>query len=225
MKKLLLVLSAVLVLVHVIVAPRAATVAEKMTEVKGGSLAFNDARLPDSVLLWFFNDAQTMIATVGRTNEAETTFVLADTALAYVLPSDFYVLEAVIINPDPRAEGTTPAYPSALQVVPRRELGKGVVMSPKRPSQVSKWKDSLIFDRASESGLDTVTVDYFAYPVQLATVTDTIDLPEAYLPLLKDYVMVKCYDRIELTGPARTETEARIKLLEQTLLGRPADEK
>jgi hypothetical protein len=226
-KRLMPGLLAILILVHVAIphVTEAATVAQEIKEVFGCSVALDSARFPDSVMIPFVNDAQTSIATMGRTKERQTTFVLTTGQFAYPLPSDFYVVEAVIINRDWAGKDEPDNHAFALQIVPRRELGKSGMPPAMRPSQVSKWNDSLVFDKDTKNDLDTITVDYFARPVILDAVTDTIDLPDVYLPLLKDYVLAKCYDRIQLQGPPRTDTEARIKMQEQTLLGRPADEK
>jgi hypothetical protein len=193
--------------------------------VRNRGVYFDKTRFPDSVLFGFANTSQRLIGTIGRTKQASVSYALTAT-YSYVLPSDFYLFHAAILNADPELEpGTEGNQPTRLDYVPIEQYGTIFNYASGRPEQVSVWGDSLILNAYPQTDYDSVTVRYFATPAAVAAAGDTLDLPDAHLPLLEDAIVFLMVDRI--TFPGRSDRDSALRLtgfLEERLMGRPADE-
>lgn len=197
-----------------------------VASVRLRSVVFDTTRFSArTVILPLINDAQRFINTIARPNEAESVYALTE-ALRYKLPANYLFHSAAILNPDPEKPVKADNRRIALQYIPSERWGKEMATWYSRPQQ---WKifgdDSLEFNVGSTETEDTVCFEYFRKDVPLDTLTDTIDLPDRYIPLLVDYVVAYCMDRILLQSPSRADTEERLRFFEQQLLGRPPDEK
>jgi hypothetical protein len=185
---------------------------------------FDADRFPDSVLLDFINDAQTLIATISKTKQAETTYVCG-AGYKYPLPSDYYLFWGAILNANPNpVTGEPTPVPYYLDYVPPEKYGSVAFQGDDRPSSYTVWGDSLLLNRPSYSETDTITFYYLAEPTVLTEDSSVIDLPSAFIPLLKDAVEYMCINRI--TYPGRSEREAVLQLtgyLNEAILGRPKD--
>lgn len=178
-------------------------------------------RFPDDVLVDFINVRQITLATLGRTKEKSFMYDLAIGVRADELPADFFLIEAVERNPDPgQTVGGTNVH-KIIDYVPRRELGRVYDADLERPAAYSIWSDSLYLNRASDTGFDTLVLFYLAYPTTLADENATIDLPVKFLPLLEDYIIRMCYDRVNVSLPDTLNNS--ILFLENQLFGRPRD--
>ncbi len=196
---------------------------QMMDRVRERSLWIDGQRFTTSVLLDFINTRQRMIATIGKTKEKDSVIVPAVGVRKIVLPPDFYLVAAVELNPNPQ-EGIGEATNiwTVLEYVPREQLGRFFTTGDERPSAYSIWGDSLILNRETTTGLDTLIMMYFAFPVVLSDSTDTIDLPDEWLPLLEDYLIKMCFTRVNLIVP--DTLDRNIQYLENILIGRPRDE-
>lgn len=193
--------------------------------VRDRGIYLDSIRFPKTLIQRFVNDGQLVIATLGRTNPAESTYALEDNILQYALPDQFMLPSAAILNPDPTQPVNYQNYAKALQYVAPEAWGKTPPAAFNRPYQWTMWNDSIKFSSARSEVDDTVSFEYFRYPVALDTITDTIDIPERYIPLLKEYVINYCLSRILMIGPEKDRNEAAIKYYEMQLLGRPEDAK
>ncbi|MEW6014161.1 MAG: hypothetical protein AB1690_02440 [Candidatus Zixiibacteriota bacterium] len=202
-----------------------ATLADIYRSVRGRSLYFDSRRITDSLIRQFTNEEAENIAILGSALERETTIVLTGAAYEYTLPSDFYLGEAVILNPNPAPGSNETPRPSALKYSPLRDYGRNPAFESGRPTQWSVFNDKIRFDRVSQTELDTATLFYFAHHEILTDTTDTLDLPQQFEPLLIDRVVLKCYSRINFSPPDKEELLQNILFIEQKLLGRPVDER
>lgn len=204
---------------------QAATVNDVIASLRQRGVYFDTVRFSPTVVLGITNDVQSMVNSLARPNQAETTYVLTD-ALKYRLPGRYMLPSAAILNPNPTDPVSYKNTATALKWIPPDEWGKDAGVEASRAQNWTIWKDSLKLNvGVSETAADTVTFEYFRLPVTLDSVIDTVDLPERFLPLLKEYVVYYCMLRVAFTLPGREDTEARLKLFESQLLGRPADEK
>jgi hypothetical protein len=200
-----------------------ATVADVSESIHNRGVYFDSVRFPDSVLRDFTNDAQTLIATIGKTKQAETTIVCG-AGYSYPLPGDYFLHWAAILNADPAKEYDASNPPHYLDYIPPEKYGHVAFIGSDRPASFTVWGDSLLLNIPSYSENDTVSFKYLAEPTALTTDSSTIDLPDAFIPLLKDAVQFMCVDRI--TYPGRADAERVLQLtgfLNQAILGRPAD--
>jgi len=196
---------------------------ELMDKVRERSLWIDGQRFTTSVLLDFINTKQQMISTIGKTKEKDLVMVPGVGVRKILLPSDFYLVAAVELNPNPQIGIAEPTNLwTVLQYVPREQLGRFFTASDERPSAYSIWGDSLILNRETTTGLDTLVMMYFASAVALADSTEDIDLPDEYLPLLQDYLIKMCFTRVNLIVP--DTLDRNIRYLENILIGRPKDE-
>lgn len=191
--------------------------------VKQRRIDFDATRFPDTVLNDFYLSALRSVATVGRLIQKDSTYPVTDTTTKFRLPSDYFDKECLTLNRDPVNQAAT--VRKVLTWVPRREMGKVFTYQAGRPENWSSWADSLEINRPTQTYLDTLTLSYIAMPPSPASDTSTFPLKAAYVPLVVEYMIAYCMDRIQLTGPSRVETEARLQFFEARLLGRPADEK
>lgn len=201
----------------------AETVDDIQKSIRNRGVYFDATRFPDSVLRDFTNDAQTLIATIGKTKQAETTIVCGS-GYSYPLPADYFLFWALILNADPAQEYTASNPPHYLDYVPPERYGKVAFVGTDRPSAFTVWGDSLLLNIPSYRESDTVSFKYLALPLALTDDTSTVDLPGAYVPLLKDAVQFLCIDRI--TYPGRTNRESVLQLsqyLTEAILGRKGD--
>ena len=181
---------------------------------------FDEVRFDTLVLVDFINDAQALIAAIGRTNQAETTIVVSSPQ-TYALPSDFYQVQTVLLNADPAA--VADPRRTSLKYVPTEMFGRLFTVKTSRPTQYSIWADSLWVDVGSVTDEDTVFVFYFARPTELSDTSSTVDLPQQHIPLLKEIVRQMCLERIEYPAGAPEEKAfAIVKMIETALLGREA---
>lgn len=179
-------------------------------------------RFPNGVLLDFINTRQVTLGTLGKTKERDSIYALATGIRKHGLPGDFFLIEAVERNPDPQqASGGTNTH-KIIDFVPRRELGRRFVADENRPAAYSIWNDSLWLNRASDTGFDTLDLIFFAYPTPLADSSDDIDLPTKFLPLLEDYLIKMCFDRVNISIPDTLNRS--IQFLENQLFSRSRDE-
>lgn len=202
-----------------------ATLADIYRSVRGRSLYFDSRRITDSLIRQFTNEEAENIAVLGSALERETTIVLTDEDYEYALPSDFYLAEAVILNPNPAPGASEAPRPSALKFSPLRDYGRNPSLEVGRPTQWSIFNQKIRFDRVSQTELDTATLFYFAHHEILTDTSDTLDLPMQFEPLLIDRVVLKCYSRINFNPPDKDELLQNILFIEQKLLGRPVDER
>lgn len=177
-------------------------------------------RFDGDVLLSLTNDAQDLIATIGRTNQADTSIVMDVGEIKWSLPSDWFEVFAVHISPDQTVEG---ARVTRLKYVPADEWGKEFEDDISRASQYTIWGDTLIVEMASAVE-DTLTIRYFALPTSAADTSGTVDLPARYIPMLKEIVVQACIERI--TFPSRSPRDeglALTRLVQEALLNREVD--
>jgi hypothetical protein len=220
------ILTIILILVICIIIPpaQATSLGEILQSIYNRGLYFDADRFDTAVIRDFTNDAQTLIATIGNTNQAWQR-IIPGTSYAYALDSDFYSIHVVVLNADPLGSPVDPGnVPSRLEYVPFDQLGTTYSPEQTRPSKYAIWQDSIRLDRKSPTGIDTVSVYYFALPTPVTDTGDTIDIPDAYIPLLKEIVVQMCLERI--TFPERSPREealALTKLVQEALLGREAD--
>lgn len=186
---------------------------------------FDSVRFPPNLLLSFTNDAQLAIATIGRALAAETTYVLEDQVIKYRLPDRFLLASGAILNADPTQLLSFQNFARALQYVPPEAWGKTPPASFTRPYQWTIFADTIKFSSPKSEVDDSVVFEYFRYPDHLDTLTDTVDLPKKFIPLLKEYVVNFCFSRILLTGPDKDRSDEQLKYYETQLLGRPEDAK
>lgn len=214
MKRSLLI---VIVILLAVLTAGAETYGNFQTQVRGRRIDFDLNRLPDSIIMQITNDAAILVATVGKTNEQDSLYDFG-TDSVFALPSDLYLTEALtaIRTGDPNA---------VMTYVARKELGKNPTTTPDYPTQFSIWNDSLILNMAPPQTGMYGQLSYYRLPVAIDSTADTIDIPDIYLPLLKEMVITMCDDRIRLASERRTDTEARLRFYEQKLLGRPTDAK
>lgn len=222
-------LKILIVVLLILIAPsvRGLTMVQLESDVRGRSIAFDEKRIPDSVIRAFANDAQKLIAQLGKVIQKRTTIAVNNTAFEYGLPSDFYDVEVVVLQPaTPSVPGAVNKNGLSLQYVPMKEFGRGNAPDNDKPSMYSIWDDTLHLNRRSASSeFDTVRVFYYADPRFLTGDTSTIDLPVHAEELLKEYIVAMCFDRLEMEPPNRERTVALIAELETRLYGRPRDEK
>ena len=198
------------------------TGSELIQELRENNVAFDTARFPDSVLLGFINSQQRYIAVKAKTKWRDTTIVPTSAAYQFDLPSDFYHHNAVTLNEDPYRPPSSINAPAPLTYKRKSEMNTRYSPFSGRPTEYSVWSNDtahvLVLNRLVLTGIDTLTMSYFAYPSKLDSTEATIDLPEVYWPLLKDLVKSDMFDRITFTGPAREATLLRIEELEAELL-------
>lgn len=199
---------------------QAETGGEIIQGIYNRGIYFDEKRFTVDVLLDFINDAQEMIAIIGRTNEEHYSTVLgAGSRMA--MPAGFYQVEAVILNPDPN-DANARRYTSLIYV-PIKRLGR-VGSHDSRPAEFSVWKDSLWLDVGSPGSTDTIGILYFSHATALADSSDTVDLPDQHIPLLIDVVRQMCFDRLEVPEMSPEEKALNlVKMIETALLGRPTD--
>jgi hypothetical protein len=221
----LVVLTVFLALLPVSGDVRADSLGGVIASIQNRGRHFDTERFPDSVLKDFANDAQTLIATLGKTNQAESTYVLG-AGYKYPLPSDFCLVWGAILNGDPTpADGAPPENrPYFLNYVPPEKYGSMAFPGTDRPSTFTVWGDSLLFDVPSYTETDTVTLNYFALPTAMVADSSAVDLPAAFVPLLKDAVEYMCINRIVFPGRAdRQEAITLSNFITQAILGRKPD--
>jgi hypothetical protein len=202
------------------------TVAQLISSVRQRSVLIDQTRFPDTTVMNFTNDELIRLTVIGQTLQKETTYVVSSTNRSYRLPVKFYLPLAAILNGNPNGKPEEAVQRIRLQYVPLALTGAVfTVKSTGRPTQFSQWGDSLLLNATSETGSDTVWLDYFAYPKRLTATTDTVQIPDAFLPLLKDRVLLTCYGRMVATPPNQSQIEKEIIDLETKLLGRPTDDR
>lgn len=204
---------------------RADTLGVVITSIRNRGVYFDSERFPDTVLRDFANDAQMLIATIGKTKQSDTSIALVGTGFSYALPSDFYLAWAAIINANPDLDLDDNNRPYYLDYVPSEKYGWSAPTGEGRPTAFTVWSDSLFTDVVSASEIDTIALKYFALPTAMTGVGSDIDLPAAYIPLLKDAVQYMCVNRIVF--PGRTDKQETLQLagfLTQAILGRKQDE-
>lgn len=202
-----------------------ATGSDMVQDIRDASLSFDSKRIPSALLTRYINRLQVTIATTSHCLEAVDTIVPVADSLTYDLPSDFYQINSAILNPDP--------YPIrdpdeqrhvVLDYVPPEEYGKRFAFQKVRMSQITIFGDDMRFNSFTSHEADTVVLQYYRLPTALTDSTSTIDLPAEYIPLLLDYLIIRCHDRIEDMARSQEQLERRIDKQESELIGRPADE-
>lgn len=214
-----------LLLLVMVLGGQAATLDDLVQSIRDKGVYFDAERFPEAVLFRMFNEHLISIVTMARTNQADVIIQMTEDSFVFLLPSDFYLINAVILNADPDEPIGTENYPAALKYVPPNQFGKSGTYSSGRPEHYTIWDDSIKFHAPSATGNDSLFLMYFALPTAMTTGSDAVDVPDAYLHLLKEYVRAECLDRIVPGGPGRQETGIHLKMIEETLLGRPEDEK
>lgn len=180
-------------------------------------------RFPDSILTDFINDRQRTISIIGTTNQKLVTWVPGVDTSKFLIPSDFYLLEAVELNADPQEAIGGTNFQKGLKFVPKRDLGKYYTRERVRPTTFSIWGDTLYLNRATWTGFDTLHISYFAYARDMIHADSVVDLPDAYISLLKDYVLVRCLFRVSIAVPDTLDRSVAFQ--EAILLGRSRDER
>lgn len=209
-----------IVVVLAATAAQSATLGKLKQRLQERRIDLDSSRFPDTVLAGFASQAMSIIATVGKAVQSETTMVVDVNVDRLPLPNRKILVQAAIINANPKDPDSKR---QVLSYVSPPEVGKSFAASGDRIQQFTVWNDTIVFDRPSSSGLDTVTVWYYAMPPEVDSLTDTLEIPDTYLPLLVEMVLSMCDERIRLVGPLRDKTEQRLQFYETVLLGRPTD--
>lgn len=217
--------AAILILILVNVNAYPETLADLHQSIYTKGIYIDQHRFPTTVLTRFFNEYLIELVCQARTNESDATIELTADSTVFEMPSDFYLIEAVLLNPDPDFALSSTNKWEAMKFIPRRDFGKSGTYKSGRPEQYSIWNDSIRFETPSEDGEDTVIVSYFRYPRVLVDDTNTVDIPDNYLHLLKEYVRLECLFRIKPGGPGYQMLKEDVRALELRILGRPEDER
>jgi hypothetical protein len=204
---------------------KAESLGQVIQSVYNRGVYFDQDRFDTVVIMDFANDTQELIATIGKTNQAETTIVLGDD-LSYALPSDFYLIHSVIINADPTLDSDSPRRRrKSLKYVPYEDFGNSYAVGSDRPADYSIWADSVKLHKGSDTGEDSLFVGYFRHATAMTDTADAVDLPQAYIAMLKDIVIQMCLNRI--TFPNQSPKEEALTLtamVTEALLGRRGDQ-
>ena len=186
---------------------------------------FDKVRFDTTVIVSLTNDAQQLIATIGRTNQADTTIIMDIDETKWRLPSDWFEVFAVHLSYDQAGDMSSDDQQyRVLQYVAIERWGKDFSGSDEtRPNQYTVWGDTLIVEKASVFE-DTLAIRYFALPTLAADTSDVIDLPDRYLPMLKEVVIQACIERISFPSRSpRDEGMALTRLVQEALLNRETD--
>lgn len=222
MKKLIIILVPLLLAAAV----RAETLGGLIDMVHNRGIYFDYDRFDTTTVKEFANDAAELIATLGRTNQSQSTIVLTQDILAFALPSDYLFPGTAILSADPDGDPDGENHTRRrLNYVPIDQYGTKFAAGTGRPEQFSIWNDSLILERPSLTGSDTVWFFYFSTPTTMSADTSTVDLPDTYLPILREVLVQMCMERI--TAPSRSPREeglALLQMIKEALLGREADQ-
>lgn len=161
---------------------------------------------PDSVLIPIINDAEAMIAHVGKAIERDTTILLDSLVDSYDLPSDF---DGPLLV---RKYGKT-TVPGILTFVPFPLYSQGYDNQGNVPEHYSIGDNDLwVWPLPTESSKDSLRLVYYASPSGMDSTSDTCDLTgywERLIPLVaKDLIKLKDLTADQLLAKITAEIQA-----------------
>lgn len=161
-----------------------------IVSVRNRNIMLDESRFPDTILAQFAHEEQEEIANQLKAIHAETTIVLEDGVYSYVVPSNFYIPLAAVLNGDYQND-----QQYALAYVPIEDYGMAFSYQTGRPTQFSYFNDSVIFDKSTDTEDDEVTLKYFAHADSLLAAGASMTIPEEYRSLLVDLIVDRCLQR------------------------------
>lgn len=208
---------------------KADTIGQIHQSIFNRGLYFDQKRFDTLVTIDFVNDIQRLMATIGMTNERRVVFaMLEDTgafAYAYALPTSFIQIKSAVMNEDPNLVGDPKNKRYTLKYTKVENIGrKSTASTIGRPKEYSIWDDTLYVQPTSNFD-DTLTVYYFDMPVPQVDTSTTIDIPNRFVPSLKEITIQMCIERIRFPNRSpRQEGLIMTELVRNAVLGRPDDD-
>lgn len=149
-------------------------------------------QITDADLLRWINDGQRQINEQNKVFKAKSTTSSVAAQADYALPTGAASsIDSIHYNGIPvRAL----AYPEVEEYIMAYEGTKG---SQGNPTVWYQWAGQVTFWPAPQSDNDTITILYTANPVELASLGDTLGLPDRYFNAIVQYVLSQAYEMDE----------------------------
>ena len=198
---------------------------ELIASVRSRGIDIDSERCPDTIFHDWIIEESIDIAVWGSAIETDTSYKITLSDYSYPLPSDFYLFRVAILNSDPQEPTGPYNREKKLKYRPYEEYGEDIVKPVGRPTECYIGDNQFHIERLSGTGLDTIFLNYYAYPTPITADTSVIRLPQKFEKLLIDRLTIKFYNRVKMpSNQIPAELKQEILYLESKLLGRPEDD-
>jgi len=206
-----------------------ATAIQIINDLNNAGIYFDEGRFPDDVVKGFINDIQEEIAVIGLACKKECIISLNNLEEIHLLPDDFIMHEAVDLNGDPTTLSGDYNYRRTITYVNPREFGKGFEFQNNRPEQYTIWWDTFgrpyiqIMPPEQLGNSDSLFIKYYYMPDSIVSTFYTLNIPQRYIPLVRERLKEMCIQRVVFTAPDKNAIYQTLFELRKALLGRPSD--